>query len=295
MLLEEVVSLLCSMEGGIYVDGTLGLGGHTEAIMERCQPEKMFCFEWDAATLELAKERLRPRSEKIEFVHKNFTAIPEVLESRGIKGVDGIILDVGLSSFLLESSGRGFSFLRHEPLDMRMDTRTGSTAYDLVNKLPLEQLEAILVNYGEERWAARIARFIVERRNKALIETSADLADVVASAIPRRFHPKRIHPATKTFQALRIAVNRELENLKTALDALPSCLKPGGRFAVISFHSLEDRLVKRAFKEDPRLERITKKPVTASQEEITANPRARSAKLRVAQRRGNQGNRDRSR
>ncbi len=284
VLVEEVTSLLCTGSGGTFVDGTLGLGGHTEAIMERCVPDHMFCFEWDRATLELARERLHPWKDKIEFFHGSFTTIPEALESRNIKGIRGILLDIGLSSFLIEESGRGFSFQRKEPLDMRMDTSRSTTARDLVNELPQEQLKEILINYGEERWAHRIAQFIVERRRQAPIETSAELADLVASAIPRRFHPRRLHPATRTFQALRIAVNQELENLKSALDSLPSCLEPGGRLAIISFHSLEDRLVKRAFMDDPRLKRITKRPVTASQEEIEANPRARSAKLRVAER-----------
>ncbi len=285
VMVEEVVSLLCSGEKGVYVDGTVGMGGHSEAILKSCSPARLFGFDWDQQALDLARRRLEGWGEKVVLIRENFTSIPKVMEEMGIKGIRGILLDIGLSSYLLEESGRGFSFRRNEPLDMRMDGRREETAYHLVNAAPEQQLAAIIRQYGEERWSRRIARFIVERRRQRPIETSAELADVVASAIPRRFHRPNRHPATKTFQALRIAVNRELENLREALDSLPSCLEPGGRLAVISFHSMEDRMVKRAFREDPRLDVVTKRPVTPTEQEIEGNPRARSAKLRVAQRR----------
>ncbi len=285
VMVGEVVSLLCQGVGGVYVDGTVGMGGHAEALLRAAAPERLVGLDWDGSALELARRRLSPWGERVVLVRESFTAIPEVLEGMGVRGVNGILLDLGLSSFFIQESGRGFSFLRNEPLDMRMDDRRELTAYELVNTAPEEQLAEIIRHYGEERWAQRIARFLVERRRKSPIETSAELADLVAGAIPRRFHPRGRHPATRTFQAIRIAVNRELENLKEALDSLPSCLLPGGRLAVISFHSMEDRLVKRAFRGAPRLEAVTKRPLVPSPEEVAENPRARSAKLRVARRR----------
>jgi 16S rRNA (cytosine1402-N4)-methyltransferase len=285
VLINEVVEGLCLKAGGVYVDGTVGMGGHAEAILERSGDTGLVIgFDLDAGALSIASKRLARFGEKVHLVHGNFTLLPDILVGMGVEKVDGIVLDLGLSSYQLEKSGRGFSFMRDEPLDMRMDDSGHVTAADMVNGLRADELEMLIRNYGEERWARRIARAIVERRRLTPVATSADLARIVAGAIPGRFHGAKIHPATKTFQALRIAVNRELESLKEALDLLPSCLKAGGRFCVISFHSLEDRMVKDAFRGDSRLRRVTKKPVIAGPLEMAANPRARSAKLRVAER-----------
>jgi 16S rRNA (cytosine1402-N4)-methyltransferase len=285
VLINEVVEGLCLKAGGVYVDGTVGMGGHAEAILERSGDTGLVIgFDLDAGALSIASKRLARFGEKVHLVHGNFTLLPDILVGMGVEKVDGIVLDLGLSSYQLEKSGRGFSFMRDEPLDMRLDDSGHVTAADMVNGLRADELEMLIRNYGEERWARRIARAIVERRRLTPVATSADLARIVAGAIPGRFHGAKIHPATKTFQALRIAVNRELESLKEALDLLPSCLKAGGRFCVISFHSLEDRMVKDAFRGDSRLRRVTKKPVIAGPLEMAANPRARSAKLRVAER-----------
>ncbi|MGQ9499146.1 MAG: 16S rRNA (cytosine(1402)-N(4))-methyltransferase RsmH [Dissulfurimicrobium sp.] len=285
VLINEVVEGLCLKPGGVYVDGTVGMGGHAEAILERSGGTGLVIgLDLDADALSIASERLARFGENIHLVHGNFTMLSDILMDLGMDKVDGIVLDLGLSSYQLEKSGRGFSFMRDEPLDMRMDNSMNVTAADMVNGLGADELEILIRNYGEERWARRIAKTIVERRKLRPIVTSADLARVVAGAIPGRLHGAKIHPATKTFQALRIAVNRELENLKEALDIMPSCLKVGGQFCVISFHSLEDRMVKDAFRRDIRLRRVTKKPIIAGPLEIAANPRARSAKLRVAKR-----------
>ncbi len=284
-MVKEVLDGLNLKAGGTYIDGTLGLGGHTEAILAHNPDIKLVIgFEWDEKTYNLTKSRLASHGSKVTCVHASFTTIKDFLESREISGVDGILLDIGISSFLLEHSQRGFSFLKDEPLDMRMDQRNQITASDMVNNLPQNQLTELIRTLGEERWAKRIASHIVDARHKKAIETSKELAEIVFKAIPRRYHPRKIHPATRTFQALRIAVNRELDNLKAALETLADCLLPEGRLCIISFHSLEDRLVKWAFREDPRLKVITKKPLTASSEEIAQNPRARSAKLRIAER-----------
>ncbi len=271
--------------GGLYVDGTVGLGGHSAAILEHSAPDGFLVgFEWHAPSRQLAEERLRPYQGRFLLIGENFARIKEVLEELQKIPVDGIVVDLGLSSYLLEGSGQGFSFLRDEPLDMRMDQRRLQTARDLVNTLPVPQLEELLRAYGEERFARRIAKAIGEARRKKRLETTKELAQVVWQAVPPAVRHRRVHPATQTFQALRIAVNQELENLKTFLDQAPDCLRPGGRLVVISFHSLEDRLVKRAFKADPRLKVLTKKPMVPSKEEIKRNPRARSAKLRAAER-----------
>ncbi len=284
-MVSEVMDGLLIRSGGTYVDATLGMGGHTEAIFLRCPDVKMVIgLDCDAEVLEQARSRLNPFADRVHFVCSNFIYLSDVLSSEGIGQVDGIVMDLGLSSFHLEASGRGFSFSRQEPLDMRMDTSSTLTAADLINRLPTDRLAELIWEYGEERWAKRIARHIYERRKRAPILTSTDLAEVTVHAIPRRYRSRRIHPATRTFQAIRIAVNRELDNLKEALWSLPACLRPGGRLCIISFHSLEDRMVKRAFKADGRLEVLTKKPRTPVPDEIESNFRARSARLRIAQR-----------
>lgn len=286
VMVTEVLDGLSLRPGGVYVDATLGLGGHTEAMLSRCPEIKMVLgLDCDTKALEQAESRLSPFGDRVRFIHSNFIHLHDVLLSNGIGQVDGILMDLGISSFHLENSGRGFSFTRDEPLDMRMDSSASGavTAADMVNKLPVKRLTELIQTYGEERWAKRIAERIYDRRKTAPILTSTELAEVVANSIPRKYHPRRIHPATRTFQALRIAVNRELDNLKEALDLLPSCLRPEGRLCIISFHSLEDRLVKTAFREDNRLKPLTKKPLVPGPEEMHSNPRARSAKLRIAQ------------
>ncbi len=282
VLLEEVLEGLSVRPGGIYVDGTVGLGGHSEALLRASSPDGfLFGFEWDEASLRRAAKRLSAFAGRFRLFRANFAEAPEILKREGVEA-DGILLDLGLSSFLLEGSGRGFSFLREEPLDMRMDTRLRMKASDLVNRLSYPQLVELLKTYGEEPRAAKIARAIVEARKKKRIETSAELARLIERTVrPRK---RGEHPATLTFQALRIAVNRELENLEKFLAEAPDLLKPGGRLAIISFHSLEDRLVKKAFREDSRLRVLTKKPIRPSEDEIKRNPRARSARLRVAER-----------
>ncbi|QJA05765.1 16S rRNA (cytosine(1402)-N(4))-methyltransferase RsmH [Thermosulfurimonas marina] len=283
VLLEEVLEWLAVRPGGVYLDGTVGLGGHSRALLRASSPEGfLYGFEWEETSFRLAEERLsREFPGRFRLWRANFAEAPEILLSEGVK-VDGALLDLGISSFLLEGSGRGFSFLRDEPLDMRMDTRTEETARDLVNRLSYRELVEILRTYGEEPRAERIARAIVQARRRKPIETSGELARIVAEAVrPRK---RGEHPATLTFQALRIAVNRELENLQRFLSRAPEILKPGGRLAIISFHSLEDRLVKQAFRGDPRLRILTKRVIRPSAEEIRRNPRARSARLRVAER-----------
>lgn len=285
VMVREVLEGLRLRAGGVYVDGTLGPGGHSLAILEEC-PEvgRVIGVDWDQDALMVAQKRLSVHADRVLIAHGNYRDIPDILLEQEIEEVDGIVLDLGLSSLQLEAGQRGFSFQREEILDMRMDRFGSVTAADLVNELPQDRIEEILHEHGEERWARRIARAIVRRREIQPILTSADLARVVSQAIPARYHPRRIHPATRTFQALRIAVNRELENLRDALEALPSCLVPGGRLCIITFHSLEDRLVKDAFRSDSRLRPVTKRPIIPTKDEIAANPRARSAKLRVAER-----------
>ncbi len=285
VLVEEIIGFLDLKEGQVIIDGTVGLGGHARAILSHPNNIRLLVgLDVDPQALEIAGKNLEEFGERVRLIRSSYVNIPEVLISEEIDSVDAIILDLGLSSFQLEHSGRGFSFTRDEPLDMRMDPSISVTASDMVNKLPFEQLAQLIRSYGEERWAKKIAKTIVKKRDKNPIISSKQLAEIVSLAIPRKYHPRRIHPATKTFQALRIAVNRELDQIKEALFKLPDCLKEGGKLAIIAFHSLEDRLVKHAFKHDPRLKALTKKPVTASDKEISNNPRARSAKLRVAQR-----------
>ena len=286
VLLEEVVHYLAPVDGGIYVDGNLGLGGHAERILELSAPNgRVIGFDWDAEALAQAAERLARFGGRIQCVHQNFTALEETLMEHGVPYIDGLLLDLGLSSLQLDRSGRGFSFKGGEPLDMRMDVRRKKTAADLLNTSSQQELADIFYYYGEERQARRIAQCIVEARRAQPFYTTDQLVGLIEKAVPRRFRPKKIHVATKVFQALRIAVNHELENLQTILAAGPRLLKAGGRFCVISFHSLEDRLVKRAFQEDSALEILTTKPVVPGETECQQNPRARSAKLRVAQRR----------
>ncbi len=284
VLLDEAVSYLDPKPDGIYVDGTMGLGGHSQAILERTTPSgQVIGFEWDETAIEQATVRLRPYASRYRVVRKSFSELLAGLASQGVEEVDGILIDVGLSSLQLDHGKRGFSFRFDEPLDMRMDSRQKMTAAEIVNTCEEQELADIFYYYGEERQARVMAAAIVEERKKRRITTTLELVEVIEAAVPKRFHPKRIHVATKVFQALRIAVNGELENLSAILEDGPGVLKRGGRFCVISFHSLEDRMVKRKFKENGQLGVVTGKPVTASKEELEKNPRARSAKMRVAE------------
>ncbi|RUM93377.1 MAG: 16S rRNA (cytosine(1402)-N(4))-methyltransferase [Thermodesulfatator sp.] len=285
VMASEVLKYLCPEPGKTYLDATCGMGGHCEAILQ-AEPliRKLIAMDWDQEALEIARDRLQVFKDKMSFYQANFKDMDAVLEEESETGFNGILMDLGLSSYQIDQSGRGFSFLRDEPLDMRMDMSGTVMASDMINNLPIERIEKLIRVYGEERWAGRIARAIGEQRARRPIFSSLELAEIIKKAIPRRFHPRKIHPATKTFQAIRIAINREFENLQEALDKAADCLLPGGVIIIITFHSLEDRIVKHHFKDDRRLEIITRKPIKARAEEIIANPRARSAKLRAARR-----------
>ena len=289
----EAVRFLAPDRGGIYVDGTVGLGGHAAAILAAGPEVRLIGIDRDPQALRYAAARLAQFGDRVRLVHGNYRDLAEILSDLGIDAIDGFLLDLGLSSLQLDAPERGFSFRADGPLDMRMDPTQKTSAADLVNEASVEELARILRDYGEERFAGRIARAIVAARP---IETTRALAEIVRRAIPRRFHERRIDPATRTFQALRIAVNDELRNLQDGLAAGFAALRPGGVIVVISFHSLEDRIVKRFFRKlatpryeslapgpplPPQAEVLTKKPLRPSEEEIGENPRARSAKLRA--------------
>ena len=283
VLLDEATQLLAPVDGGIYVDGTLGFGGHSEKILQLCSPSgQVIGFEWDANALELATKRLTPFGQRFSAHHRSYSEIMDGLTEMGIHRVDGLLLDLGVSSLQFDNATRGFSFQADGPLDMRMDRRRHPSAEEIINNFSKDDLADIFYYFGEERQARRIASHIVAEREKERIKTTSHLAHIIAGAIPRKFHPRKIHVATKVFQALRIAVNKELDNLTTVLNFITDILKPGGRICIITFHSLEDRLVKWKFKDNPLLHVLTKKPVTPSNEEIKMNHRARSAKLRAA-------------
>jgi 16S rRNA (cytosine1402-N4)-methyltransferase len=285
VLLDECIEFLNPQTGKVYMDGTMGLGGHSEGILQGSSPAgRVIAFDWDAAAIEKSRERLADFGERLSIVRRNFSQIKEGLAECGIDTVDGILIDIGLSSLQLDMGGRGFSFQQDEPLDMRMDIRQKITAASILANCKEQELADIFYYYGEEKQARRIASFVVEERKRQPIETSKQLVALVSKAVPKRFHPKRKHVATLVFQALRIAVNTELENLSKILDEAADHLSPGGRFCVIAFHSLEDRMVKRKFRENKKFKVLTKKPVMASQVEKEVNPRSRSARLRVAER-----------
>jgi 16S rRNA (cytosine1402-N4)-methyltransferase len=281
-LLDEIVEQLRPCPGMVIVDGTLGCGGQTIAIATRVQPAgRVIAVDLDPVAVERAS--VTTGGLPVHVAAASYAEIPDVLAELEIAAVDGIVLDLGLSSDQLADESRGFSFQASGELDLRYDSRQGEPAWRLIERLREADLAEIIFRYGEERFSRRIARRVVEHRQQAPIRSASELADLVRSCVPRsRGHG--IDPATRTFQALRIAVNDELATLETALNRLPDCLKPGGRLAVISFHSLEDRIVKYAFRGDDRLVAVTRKPIQASDDEVARNPRARSAKLRVAER-----------
>ena len=290
VLAQEVVAWLGCRPGGRYVDATVGYAGHAAVILERSAPDGLLIgIDRDAAAIAADRERLRAYGDRVRLVHGNFAELKRHLASVGIGEVDGVIFDLGVSSAQLDEPARGFSFLAEGPLDMRMDVQSPTTAAALVNELPEGELADLIFQFGEERYSRRIARAIVKARAGRRFTTTRELADVIRGAVPPPYRHGRIHCATRTFQALRIAVNRELEVLEEAIRNGAEVLAPGGRLGVISFHSLEDRIVKRTLRSlaqgpRPRLALLTKKPLIPSEEERRANPRARSAKLRVAER-----------
>jgi 16S rRNA (cytosine1402-N4)-methyltransferase len=282
VLSDQVLDWLNPSPGQILVDGTLGAGGHARLLADRVGPEGLVLgLDRDPAAIAAFSCSVEQR---IEPIHANYADLAEILAERQIPAVDGLVLDLGLSSDQLADAARGFSFDTSGPLDLRFDPTQDEPAWRLLERLDERALAEIIFQYGEERFSRRIARKIVHTRRQRPIRTAQELAHLVRSCVPRsRGH--RIDPATRTFQAFRIAVNGELRFLKQALVDLPDLVRPGGRIVVISFHSLEDRLVKQAFREDARLENLTRKPIRSGESELASNPRSRSAKLRAAQRR----------
>jgi 16S rRNA (cytosine1402-N4)-methyltransferase len=286
VMTAEILQFLRPEHGGLFVDCTVGLGGHARALLE-AGATRLVGLDRDLDALSRAAETLAPWRERVELVHADYRAIADVLNARQIAVVDGTLADLGVSSMQFDAPGRGFSFQRDEPLDMRMDRSHGETAADFIARATEVELADTIFRYGEERFSRRIARALVETRRETPVTTTAQLASIVRRSIPRRGYT-RIDPATRTFQALRIWVNRELDGLDRFLEAAVSRLRAGARFAIITFHSLEDRIVKhtlRALERNEALIRVlTKKPLTPDENEVQRNPRARSAKLRVAER-----------
>jgi 16S rRNA (cytosine1402-N4)-methyltransferase len=286
VLLAETVALLAPARGGLFVDCTVGLGGHAQAVLA-AGATRLIGLDRDTAALGIAAQSLSTWQDRVELVHADFRELPAVLATRGIDVMAGCLADLGVSSMQFDAEGRGFSFRRDEPLDMRMDQTQGPTAADLLADTGEEDLANVIFQYGEERYSRRIARGVVEARRSARIGTTGQLAQIVRRAVPRKGY-QRIDPATRTFQALRIWVNRELEGLDEFLGAASKLLAAGARLAVITFHSLEDRIVKHAFRAlaagEEALRVLTRKPVIPGEAEVARNPRARSAKLRAIER-----------
>ena len=282
VLPAEVMDALCIDSSGTYVDGTVGGGGHADLIASQLNDDGLL-IGLDHDVLALARCELRLQGKPVMLGHSNYCELPELLEQINVGPINGILLDLGLSSDQLGDGDRGFSFTSDGPLDLRFDTSTGEPAWRLIQRMRPEHLADIIYEYGEERFSRKIARKLCERSKRDPFKSAAEIASVICSCYPHS-NQKRIHPATRTFQALRIAVNEELKSLEIALRRLPELLCPDGVFAIISFHSLEDRRVKHAFRADGRLTVMTKRPIVPSDEEIARNPRSRSAKLRVAKR-----------
>jgi 16S rRNA (cytosine1402-N4)-methyltransferase len=282
VLLDEVVHWLTPERGGCVVDCTVGLGGHARALLQH-GAERMVAIDRDPAALVLAREALRDFGDRVELVHADYRELGGLLDARGLTTVDGILADLGVSSMQLDSEGRGFSFRRDEPLDMRMDTSRGDTGADLLATVEEGELADVIYQFGEERNSRRIARALVRARAERPLETTAQVADIVRRASRVKGY-WRIDPATRTFQALRIWVNRELEGLDAFLETAAARLAPGGRLAVMTFHSLEDRVVKHTFRRLETVRVLTRRPIAAGDAELARNPRARSAKLRVVER-----------
>jgi 16S rRNA (cytosine1402-N4)-methyltransferase len=289
VMTAEVLQHLRPERGGVFVDCTVGLGGHARALLA-AGATRVIGLDRDLDALAHARDTLAPWTERVELVHADYRGLDDVLDSRRITDIDGALADLGVSSLQFDAPGRGFSFQRDEPLDMRMDRATGETAADLVARSTERELADAIFQYGEERFSRRIARALVTARREAPVDTTGRLAAIVRRAIPRR-GPMRIDPATRTFQALRIWVNRELEGLDRFLEAAVRRLRAGARLVVITFHSLEDRIVKHTLRalehgEDALVKVLTRKPLVPGEDEVRRNPRARSAKLRAAERLG---------
>jgi len=286
VMVSEVLDMLLPSRGGVFVDCTVGLGGHARALLEHGATH-VVAFDRDSAALQLAREALAPFGDRVTLVHADYRDLPRVLDAKGLTAIDGALADLGVSSMQLDADGRGFSFRRDEPLDMRMDQTQGPSAADLLRDVDERELADLIFQYGEERYSRRIARAIVTTRRESPIATTGQLAAIVRRAIPRHGY-QRIDPATRTFQALRIWVNRELDGLDAFLAQAAERLREGARLAVITFHSLEDRIVKHAFRAlEPSATAIrilTKRPLVPTDEEVARNPRARSAKLRAIER-----------
>ncbi|NMB46293.1 MAG: 16S rRNA (cytosine(1402)-N(4))-methyltransferase RsmH [Firmicutes bacterium] len=302
VLAQKVVELLCWRQGGVFVDATVGGGGHARLLLEALGAEtKLIAFDQDPTALDAASKALQDKADQVTFIHSNFVHISSILTERGLVPIDGVLFDLGVSSPQLDVAERGFSYRHDAPLDMRMDPDSPVTAAHLVATLSEGELAKVIFDYGEERWAKRIANFIVQERIQSPIRTTGHLVDIIKAAIPAGARREGPHPARRTFQALRIAVNRELEFLEKALVDAVKILVPRGRIAVISFHSLEDRIVKKTFSklaapcrcprdlpvcvcgEQAEIEILTRRPIVPAATETAQNPRARSAKLRVAQ------------
>ena len=301
VLLDECIESLNIRPDGVYVDGTLGRAGHSREIAKRLTTGRLICIDRDMAAIDAAKTRLADWMDRVTLIHSNFSEVKEVLSAAGVAGVDGMLFDLGVSSPQLDDASRGFSYMQDAPLDMRMDVSASLTAHEVVNQWSFEELRRILTEYGEERYASKIAKHIVQTRETAPIETTLQLVDVIKSAMPPAALREKQHPAKRSFQAIRIAVNGELDALPPMLEGAVEALNPGGRLSVITFHSLEDRIVKQTMKSlaqgctcpanfpvcvcgnKPKVKLITRKPIVSGEAELNENPRARSAKLRVAE------------
>ncbi len=301
VLLQECLDGLNIKPDGIYLDGTLGGAGHSSEIAKRLDTGRLIGVDRDQVALKAAGERLKPYADRVTLVHSNFQEIAKVLDDLGIDQIDGMLFDLGVSSPQLDDGERGFSYMADAPLDMRMNRQDALTAYDVVNTWDVQELKKIFYEYGEERYAPQVAAAIERRRDEKPIETTLELVDVIRSAMPPKALREKQHPAKRVFQAIRIAVNDELGSVSRMMEAAIPRLKPGGRLAVITFHSLEDRIVKNAMQQaakgctcppefpicvcgkKPQVKIITRKPIISGEEELEENPRARSAKLRVAE------------
>ena len=299
VLLKESVDVLSVQSGGVYVDGTMGGGGHSSEILSR-GAGKLIGIDQDIEAIHAARKRLESFGDKLIAVNRNFSEIKDILQSLGIDEIDGAVLDLGVSSYQLDNAERGFSYMHNAPLDMRMNRSLQLNAYEVINEYTESELTRIFYEYGEEKWSKRIAKFITDRRSKAKIETTGELADIVKAAIPKGARQDGGHPAKRVFQAVRIEVNGELKILERAIEDFTDVLKPGGVLSIITFHSLEDRIVKQTFSRmaqgctcpksfpvcvcgvKPRVKLVMRKPVLPSEQELSENSRSKSAKLRAA-------------
>ena len=301
VMLSETVDALKVKDGGIYADGTLGGGGHSHEILSRADDIRLVGIDQDDDAHKAAQVRLEKFGDKVTYVKDNFKNIAKILDDLEIEEIDGMVLDLGVSSYQLDNEERGFSYMKSAPLDMRMNQNNAFSAYNVVNEYTEDQLTEIFYRYGEENWSRRVAKFIVEKRAEAPIETTGELSEIIKAAIPKNARKDELHPEKRIFQAIRIEVNGELELLKGAVCDIVKRLKKGGRLAVITFHSLEDRIIKQVFSDlakgctcpanfpvcvcgkEPEIKVITRKPILPTKEELSENSRSKSAKLRVAE------------